>query len=161
MAAVRGDLWNRSSLVCGGVKRQEKFFSQPMVAGWLCFNMNKKYIFLWRLWNPQAKRKKSDGWISNSSEASRDCSDTSYIILSICIVHLEQQHSCCFKIKNNLEGANKLTVYQIVERRENLYLAIIDTCVRLLIEPAQPSSGMWQWQLNSSSRLMDLIVLQQ
>lgn len=89
------------------------------------------------------KKRKSDGLITNSSEAGRDCSNTSYIILSICIVRLEQQQSRCFEIKNNLEGANKLTVCHIVEReRENLYLAIINTRVCLLIESAQPSSRM-------------------
>lgn len=79
---------------------------------WLC-SEHKQEIHFQRAWNPQVKRKKkprrrkSDGWITNSSEASRDCSHTSYIVSSICIVHLEQQQLRCFEIKNNLEGANK------------------------------------------------------
>lgn len=66
--------------------------------------------------------RKSNGWITNSLEASRDCGSTSYIILSICIVHWEQQQSHYFEIKTNLEGENKLTVYHIVERKREFVL---------------------------------------
>lgn len=146
------------------LKGKKNLSDSLRLQGGFALNTNKKYIITERGIHKQKwkkKKRKSDGLITNSSEAGRDCSNTSYIILSICIVRLEQQQSRCFEIKNNLEGANKLTVCHIVEReRENLYLAIINTRVCLLIESAQPSSRMWQWQLNSSSRVMDLIVLQ-
>lgn len=66
--------------------------------------------------------RKSNDWITNSSEASRDCGNTSYIILSICIIHWEQQQSRYFEIKSNLEGENKLTVYHIVQREREFVL---------------------------------------
>lgn len=92
---------------------------------WLWFE-GKQEIHFQSTWNPQAKRekntRKSDGWITNSSEASGDCGNTSYIILSICIVHWEQQQSRYFEIKNNLEGEKKLTVYHIVEREREFVL---------------------------------------
>lgn len=93
--------------------------------GGFALNINKKYIFRAlgiHKWRGKEKMRKSNGWITNSSEASRDCGSTSYIILSICIVHWEQQQSRYFEIKNNLEGENKLTVYHIVEREREFVL---------------------------------------